>query len=250
MFILITNDDGIDDAGLRALVRAARSHGHRVIVCAPKEQQSAASHRIQLNMPILVHKHEDIDGAEAWAISGTPADCVRMAMELTPEKPDVCFSGINYGENAGSAVYYSGTVAAAREAAMHHIPAFAVSIMLVPDRAMMDALAEKAIIMAENTRLDQIPRQTLVSINAPALPPSEWKGMRYAPISKAYYQDRYEQRVSPRGQRYFWLGNGLPMEPPEPDSDYDLLYKGYITVSVIGGFEDLNPLAERFLPSL
>ena len=120
MFILLVNDDGIDSIGLRVLLKAAVKRGHRVMVCAPAEQQSAASQRINLNRPIMVYQHDYAPGTSAWAISGTPSDCVRVALELSDERPDVCFSGINDGENAGCATFYSGTLAAAREASMHH----------------------------------------------------------------------------------------------------------------------------------
>ncbi len=247
MFILMTNDDGIDSSGLRLLVREAVRRGHRVLCCAPAAQQSAASQRIQLNTPIMVHRVPDLEGAEAWAVSGTPADCVRIALELCDCRPDVCVSGINDGENAGCAVFYSGTIAAAREGAMHGIPAFAVSIMPHADEEMTTALADRALTLAEHCRLDRFPRLAVVNLNAPALPADSWKGIRYCPVSQAFYRDTYERRTSPRGQDYFWLSAGLPMETPEPGTDYDLLRQGYLTVSVLGGYSDMNAQADRFL---
>ena len=248
MHILFTNDDGIESPGLRALVNAALRRGHRVTVCAPAEQQSAASQRIHLNAPIMVRKKHLFEGVDAWAVSGTPADCVRIALELDDDQPDVCISGINDGENAGCAVFYSGTVAAAREAAMHGIPAFAVSILLHADEAMMDALAALSLDMAERSCLARFPRLSVININAPAIPAENWKGIRYTTVSQAFYHDSYEHRVSPRGQEYFWVRGGLPMDEPEPGSDYDLLRQGYVTVSVIGGYADLNSRADQFLP--
>ena len=247
MYILITNDDGIDAVGLHMLADAALKRGHRVLVGAPTEQQSAASQRINLNRPIMVYQHDYAPGTSAWAISGTPSDCVRVALELSDERPDVCFSGINDGENAGCATFYSGTLAAAREASMHGIPAFAVSIMPHADERMLATLAEKSIIMAENSDLSRFPRLGVVSVNAPAIAPEDLKGVRFAPASQAFYQDSYERRKSPRGQEYFWINSGLPMEEPEAGSDYDLLRQGYVTVSVLGGFADMNAGADRFV---
>ncbi len=247
MNILLTNDDGIDAAGLRVLAGTAISRGHTVIVSAPAKQQSAASQRITLNAPLMVERKKDFPGAEAWAVDGTPTDCVRLGLELSGMPVDVCMSGINDGENAGSAAFYSGTVSAAREAAMHHIPAFAVSIMPGADREMLAALAERTIAMAEKADLSALPRLSVVSINAPALPADSWKGPRFCPLSRAFYRDRYERRQSPRGRDYFWLNNGLPMEDPEPGSAYDLLRQGYLTVAVIGGFEEMNARAHEFL---
>ena len=195
----------------------------------------------------MVRRVPDLEGAEAWAVSGTPADCVRIALELCDCQPDVCVSGINDGENAGCAVFYSGTIAAAREGAMHGIPAFAVSIMPHTDEEMTAALADRALTLAEHCRLDRFPRLAVVNLNAPALPADSWKGIRYCPVSQAFYRDTYERRTSPRGQDYFWLSAGLPMETPEPGTDYDLLRQGYLTVSVLGGYSDMNAQADRFL---
>lgn len=247
MFILITNDDGISSPGLEVLLKTAVRRGHRVMVCAPAEQQSAASQRIHLNRPIMVRKYPSRYGEEAWEISGSPADCVRLAFEITDTAPDLCISGINDGENAGCAVIYSGTVAAAREAVMHNVPAIAVSIMPGADASMREALAERTFDLAEQSDLSRLPRFSLININAPAIPSDEWKGLRYSTVSQAYYHDSYEHRKSPRGQEYFWIGYGLLMDEPEPGSDYDLLRQGYVTVSVIGGYADLNSQASPFI---
>ena len=247
MFILLVNDDGIDSIGLKVMIKAAVRRGHRVMVCAPAQQQSAASQRIHLNAPIMVQRRPDIAGAESWAVSGTPSDCVRLAFELTDEQPDICFSGINDGENAGCAVFYSGTVSAAREAAMHSIPAYAVSIMPGWTEPMLEELAEMSLDIAERSLLSDYPRLSVVNINAPAIPPEKWNGIRYSTVSQAFYHDTYERRKSPRGHDYFWISAGLPMDDPEPGSDYDLLRQGYVTVSVIGGYTDLNAKAYQFL---
>ncbi len=247
MYILLTNDDGIESTGLRALVNAAVRRGHEVLLCAPSEQQSAASQRIQLNTPIMVRRSHEFGHTEAWAISGTPADCVRIAYELTERQPDICISGINDGENAGCAVFYSGTVAAAREAAMHYTPAFAVSVLPGADADALETLAEKSLTIAENSSIGLFPRLSVVNINAPATIAKDWKGIRYCTLSQAFYHDTYEHRQSPRGQDYYWVKNGLPMEEPEPDSDYYFLRQGYMTVSVIGGFADLNQQADHYL---
>ena len=117
MHLLITNDDGVSSVGLKALADAAMRRGHRVFISAPNGQRSANSQHITLTAPIIVHQHA-WEGAEAYAVDGTPSDCVRVAPFLANAPFDFCLSGINHGENAGPAVYYSGTVAAAREAAL------------------------------------------------------------------------------------------------------------------------------------
>ena len=243
MHILITNDDGIRAAGLKVLAETARSRGHRVTVCAPSSQCSANSQHITLTKPLLVHD-ASWAGVQAFAVEGTPTDCARIAPDLTAEHFDFCLSGINNGENAGSAVYYSGTVAAAREAAMLYIPAMAVSIIRGADEEMLRHLADTAVRLAEAFAGRPLPRFTLINLNAPALPPAQLKPLRVCPLSQAYYKDGYEKRVSPLGQQYLWLAaddtSGVPMEEPEAGSDYALLRAGHTTCTFLGGFTDHN----------
>ena len=241
--ILVTNDDGIYSVGLKALAEAAIRRGHKVTVSAPSSQCSANSQHITLTQPLLAHEIS-WPGATAFAIDGTPTDCARIAPFMVDEPFDFCLSGINNGENAGSAVYYSGTVAAAREAAMCNIPAMAVSIMPGADDSMRSSLADIAVRVAEHFEGVHLPRFSLINLNAPAIPPEELKPMRMCPLCQAYYLDGYEKRVSPLGQTYFWLkandDTGVPMEPAEPGSDYDYLRKGHVTCTVLGNFRDYN----------
>ena len=243
MHILITNDDGIYSVGLKALAEAAIARGHKVTISAPSSQCSANSQHITLTAPLLAHEIK-WPGAEAIAIDGTPTDCARIAPFMVDTPFDFCLSGINNGENAGSAVYYSGTVAAAREAAMCYIPAMAVSIMPGADDAMRKNLADIAVRLAEHFQHIQLPRFTIINLNAPALPPEELKPMKICPLSQTYYLDGYEKRVSPLGQTYFWLKandtSGVPMEEPETGSDYYYLRSGHPTCTFLGNFIDYN----------
>ena len=248
MRILITNDDGIYSEGLSALVQAALEHGHDVLVSAPSSQQSAASQRITLSQPLIVHKKTFLgENVEAYAVDGTPADCVRIAPQLTEKSINLCISGINNGENAGSAVYYSGTVSAAREAAMHYFPAFAVSIMEGANHEMLMHLANLTMDLIDKCSFDRFPRMCVVNINAPALPPDELKSLELCALSDAYYTDYYEKRINPFGKTYFWLNSGLTMEEPPEGSDYYYLRLGHPTVTVLGCYNNLNPSADQFL---
>ena len=237
MHFLITNDDGIGAPGLKALGDAVLKRGHRLTVCAPATQQSAASQHLTIDKPLLV-RSRPWPGAEAWALEGTPADCARIGLQLAAEPADFVLSGINNGLNAGSAVYYSGTFSAAREAAMAHRRAMAVSIDVGATEKMLAALGERAVRLAERLEDEDFPRAAVLNLNAPALPPAELKEMRLAPLSDAFYEDGYEKRESPRGQIYFWLEGGLKMEPHRPDTDLALLAEGYPTLSVVTGFRD------------
>ena len=243
MHILVTNDDGIQSVGIRALADAAVRRGHRVTVSAPSRQCSANSQHITLTEPLLV-RQVPWDGAEAYAVNGTPTDCTRIAPFMADTPFDYCLSGINNGENAGSGVYYSGTVAAAREACMCYIPAMAVSIMPGADDVMRENLADLAVRIAEHTQKLKLPRFTIINLNAPAVAPKDLKPLKVCPLSGSYYRDGYEKRVSPLGQIYFWLkaddNSGVPMEQWEPGSDYDCLHKGHLTLTFLGDFRDYN----------
>ncbi len=243
MHILITNDDGVHSIGIKALADAAIRRGHQVTVSAPSSQCSANSQHITLTAPLLVHQIP-WEGAQAFSVEGTPTDSARIAPFMVDTPFDYCLSGINNGENAGSAVYYSGTVAAAREAAMCYIPSMAVSIMPGADDAMRSHLADLAVRIAEAFQQMKLPRFGLINLNAPAVSPENLKGLKLCPISRAYYLDGYEKRVSPLGQTYFWLKandtSGVPMEQPEEGSDYYWLRRGYVTCTFLGDFTDFN----------
>ena len=172
---------------------------------------------------------------------------MRIGLEIADFRPDFCVSGINDGENAGSALYYSGTYGAAKEAAMHHLPSFAVSIMRPIDDVMCMAMAERVFSMAESADLSAFPAGAVVNINAPSLPPAQLKPAVLCSVSDAYFLDRYEKRVSPNGTVYFWMNSGLSMEEPEPESDYAYLRRGHVTVTVLTGIRQANEKAESFL---
>ena len=226
MHFLLTNDDGIDAIGLKALSAAITEAGHTVTVCAPQSQQSAASHHLTLNAPLMV-RETPWEGGEAYALAGTPADCARIGRLLSGQPIDFAFSGINNGENAGTAIYYSGTVSAAREARMCGMPAMAVSIMTGASWETLMHLGRLAVRIAEKAARKELPRLGLLPLTL-------------APLSDACYLDSYERRVSPRGQSYFWLEAGLKIEPHKPGTDMALLNDGYPVLSLVGPYLDEN----------
>ena len=169
MHIFLTNDDGIGAKGIMALYRAAIARGHEVTMCAPKTQQSAAGHRFTLAEPLFVSDYP-LEGATGYAITGAPADCVRVGLQMMKEqgkKVDVVISGINDGYNAGIAVHYSGTVGAAMEGAFHYLPSIATSIHHKATPEMLDHLARFTIEMAEKYAGATVPRATILNIHAP-----------------------------------------------------------------------------------
>src|SRR5215813_13309635 len=168
MSILLTNDDGYQAEGLRAAAEALADFA-TVYIVAPSKEQSGTAQSLTLRQPIVCNRIADRE----WAIDGTPADCVIVALhKLLPEKPDLVISGINHGANLGENVYYSGTVGAAREATLHHIPALAISLCSKTEKADFSGAARIARSGAELILNEGLPDQVLLSINVP----ENWNG--------------------------------------------------------------------------
>lgn len=253
MRVLIVNDDGITSRGIRVLADAAVDAGHDVTVVAPASQCSAYGQHLTIMTPLFVHPVEWA-GAKAFAVDGTPADCARIGESLSGHPFDVCLSGINRGENAGPGIYYSGTVAAAREAAMLYMPSIAVSACAGADDETLAFAAKTALVVAERIKGLTLPRAAVVNINAPALPPEEIKPMRLCPASPAFFTDNYERRESPYGRAYYWIKPAdkgeLSLEPSPEGSDIALLREGHMTCTLITGLQDQNDDLRGLLPDL
>ncbi len=227
-FVLLTNDDGYDAPGLRALVEAFRSRAE-IVVAAPATEQSGKGHSITTSAePIFLREHRQPDGALWYAIEAPPATCVRLAVEsLLPGRPDLVISGINRGENLGMTVYLSGTVGAAREAAIVGLPAIAVSMRgnRPEDYA---AAAAYVLELVEQLRQRQALRPGLfLNVNVPA---GERRGVRVARLSLLATQEAYERRESPRGRVYFW-SRWRPLEDDAEGTDVWAFARGYITLT-------------------
>ena len=236
MHIFLTNDDGVGAKGIMALYRAALARGHEVTMCAPRHQQSAASHRFTLSEPLFANEYP-LEAAKGYAVAGAPADCVRIGLQKIVEKPvDVVISGINEGYNAGIATHYSGTVGAAMEGAFHRLPAMAVSIHHKATQEMIDHLAEYTIRVAEQYANRPQKRASILNINAPCVEPEKLKEPVYAPLDTAFYLDSYEKRTSPRAGDYYWLEAGSPIEPADEGSDNWYLERGHITLTIMGNY--------------
>jgi 5'-nucleotidase len=233
MHILLVNDDGIDSPGLDALRREAVKRGHQVTICAPAHQQSAVSQALTFFRPISVTPVAR-DGAAAYAIDGTPADCVRLGLcNLAQDKVDLVISGINDGLNSGTAIYCSGTVGAAREAALLRSKSMAVSLDRPADTQMLSHLAEFALQMGERLKEYPAPLGSVLNINAPALPAEDLLPPVMAPVNHSLFTNSYEQRVSPRGEMYFWVMKEFRHDPPTIGSDEDFLQKGHVTCTFL-----------------
>ena len=230
MRILVTNDDGILAPGIFALATALRDLGE-IDVVAPDSGQSGAAHAITFMAPLICER-VSIDGRPfGWSVDGSPADCVKLAVrELCPQRPDLVVSGINAGSNRGVDVIYSGTVAAAVEAAFIGIPALAISLEAGGGFDFEGAARQAREIVARAVELGISPGMVL-NVNIPRLDRGAPRGVRVVAQSTAPWTDVYDRRTDPRGRTYFWLGEGGRLEEEDGDTDLMALRAGYVTIT-------------------
>jgi 5'-nucleotidase len=230
--ILLTNDDGIRAPGLAALVQALGLLGEITIV-APSANHSGTGHGITLSDPIYVER-VDVAGIRATGLTATPATCVRVALaRLLPAKPDLVVSGVNRGSNFGLNAYISGTVAAAREAAMQGVPAIASSLDISGHPNYGPAAAVTARIV-EIVKEGGLPKGVFLNINVPA--GAEPKGLRLTRQSSQMGTERFEDARTPYGRPMFW---GFFEQPTtaEPGSDVQATLDGYVAVTPLQASE-------------
>ena len=218
---LLSNDDGFRAQGLNALRAALLPHAD-VVVCAPDNEQSASSHSLSLHRPLRLTAHGD----DVFSIDGTPADCVYTAFfagtRILPRRPDLVLSGLNHGANLGDDVFYSGTVAAAREGALRGVPALALSAGLETDRL---AAAAEAARIALALWQAQPTGPLLLNVNIP--PGAAWT-CRSTRLGGRFYTDEVEFRKDPRGREYLWLGGPGVEHRPVAGSDTEAYDEGVI----------------------
>jgi 5'-nucleotidase len=248
MRILLTNDDGIRAPGIRALFREIRRLADDVFVVAPLTVQSATSHSITYETPLMTEEipvftdEEKEEVVLGIAVDGRPADCTKLAVKqlwkhrFGPDAaPDLVVSGINAGANIGINTLYSGTVAAALEAAFLGIPAVAVSLMIGdPGRTRFDIAARHACRAIETLLREGPPRaHTMLNVNIPITErETDFPGMVVGPVNLHAHRDDYEARKSPAGQPYFWaVGNGMVFRDTSGGSDVEIIESGRISVT-------------------
>ncbi|KGG16301.1 MULTISPECIES: 5'/3'-nucleotidase SurE [unclassified Prochlorococcus] len=205
--ILISNDDGVFAEGMRTLAIAAANRGHKVIVVCPDQERSATGHGLTLQAPIRAERVDELfqKGIKAWACSGTPADCVKLALyELLDEKPDLIMSGINHGPNLGTDIFCSGTVAAALEGTLEGIPSIAVSVASFQWREFAFA-GEIALNISENALLRNWSQKLLLNLNIPPCNAEDMGEIGWTRLSIRQYQEQFSKRKDPRGNTYYWM---------------------------------------------
>jgi 5'-nucleotidase len=232
MHILLTNDDGIQADGLWALHQALMRR-HTVTIVAPDRERSAVGHGITLHSPLRVQQVDRNGNGRGIAVDGTPADCIKLAvLELMEQRPDMVISGINPGANVGINIHYSGTVSAAREAALYGLPAIAVS---VAGRAQLHLtnIAAFAAQLAETVFNRGLPAGTLLNVNFPGVPMEEITGVRVSRQSLSPLPERFEKRCDPWDRPYYWSGCNPKGGHETPGTDSAALGGNFISITPI-----------------
>ena len=230
--ILLTNDDGFTAPGLRAVWDALSLETEAIIV-APETEQSAVGHAITLANPLKIKEMKEDGRLLGYAVTGTPADCVKIAVtELLPEPPKLVISGVNQGSNMGSCVIYSGTVSAATEAAIMGVPSIAVSLDSWDDRDFSVA-AEFVRTFYPNVLKNGLPEGVALNVNVPALPRDAIKGVMVTRQGISRVIEKFDKRVDPRNHTYYWLAGELTFSDTHGGTDCEAVEEGYISITPI-----------------
>lgn len=222
MNILVSNDDGIFALGIRTLANTIAQAGHTVTVVCPDRERSATGHGLTIHKPIRAEQIEGVfhSDVKAWACSGTPSDCVKLALgAILPGPPDYVLSGINHGGNLGTDVLYSGTVSAAMEGLIEGIPAIAFSLSSFAYQNFQPA-ADFAVKLLAQLEQHPLAQPMLLNVNIPPVEASAIQGVKVTQQGVRRYFDLFEKRTDPRGKTYYWLAGEL-LEETEDDLNSD-----------------------------
>jgi len=218
--ILVTNDDGYRAKGLKRLIEVARTFGDVVVISA-EEPMSGMSHAITINTPLRPRLMKSEDGFKSYVINGTPVDGIKLAFNsLLERKPDLLLSGINHGSNASTSVVYSGTMAAAIEGAINHVPSVGVSLLDYDPDGDFDLAGEISGIIISKVLGEGLPEGICLNVNIPSIRRAEYRGLKVCRQANGYWQEEFDRRTDPHGREYFWLtGYFSNREPDAEDTD-------------------------------
>jgi 5'-nucleotidase len=228
--ILITNDDGVTAPGILNLVEAVKDLG-KIVVVAPDKPQSGMGHAITIGQPLRLHKANGFGDIEAYSCTGTPVDCVKLAVDkVLHRKPDLCLSGINHGANHSINVIYSGTMSAAVEAAIESIPSAGFSLLDYSIEADFTGARKFVRMVVEKMLATKMEKHTVLNVNIPALPLEALKGFKLCRQAYAKYEEDFMERQDPHGRMYYWLTGEFVNFDKGKDTDVWALANGYVSI--------------------
>lgn len=230
--ILVTNDDGYKSKGIAALVQMVKPFG-KVVLVAPHEVQSGKSHSITNESPLRLYHHTSEPNLEIYSVTGTPVDCVKMAMNLFFKNslPNLIVSGINHGSNSSASVVYSGTIGAALEGSMYNVPSIGFSILDYGQSPNFTASVKYGAQIVKRVLENGMPTGFCLNVNIPNIPVDELKGVKVVRQNRGIWLEELEKRVDPQGLDYYWLtGHYENLEPNATGTDEWALANGYISI--------------------
>ena len=231
--IVVCNDDGIHARGLEALIEIVKPFGN-VLVVAPSEGQSGMSHAITIKVPLRIHKvkNEAELNVTRYICSGTPVDCVKLAISrLSERKPDLLVSGINHGGNSSASIVYSGTMAAAMEGCVNGIPSIGFSLLDISQDADFSAVKEIAREVIAKVFAETLPDGVCLNVNVPQVPLSRINGVKTCRQTKGFWIEEFDKRTDPNRKDYYWLtGIFQNLEPEAMDTDEWALANNYASI--------------------
>lgn len=247
--ILVTNDDGYQAKGFKSLIEAVRPLGN-IIAVAPLEPQSGMSHAITVKHPLRIKTLKKEPGLIIYGVNGTPVDCVKLAInQILDVKPDMLVSGINHGSNSSTSILYSGTMGAALEGSIHHIPSIGFSLLSYASDADFSGSIHFANQIAEMVLKDSLPTNICLNVNFPDKSKDEIKGIKACRQTMGFWREEFDQRKDPVGNEYFWLtGHYHNVEPEAEDTDEWALKNDFVSIVPVQTdftrYESLNQISK------
>ncbi|MFA6334414.1 MAG: 5'/3'-nucleotidase SurE [Bacteroidales bacterium] len=230
--ILITNDDGVKSKGISALIDMMRPYGDLTVV-APFEAQSGMSAALTIGKPLRLTELKNGEGLKVYACSGTPADCVKMAINqlFIKNMPDLLVSGINHGSNASVASLYSGTLGAASEGTVYGISSIGLSLCSHDRKADFSTAVHFGKIIIDQYLKEPAKPDIFLNINFPNIQKEEVKGIKFSHQGKGQWIKEFEERTDPYGFNYYWMtGEFYNLEPEDGESDHNVVEDGYVSI--------------------
>lgn len=230
LLILITNDDGYNSKGIKALINAVKNLG-KILIVAPDSPQSGMGHAISVNKPIRCYKTNFFDSVEAYCCTGTPVDCIKMGLYLLKEKkPDLILSGINHGSNVSTNILYSGTMSAAVEGALSGIPSVGYSLTDYSEDADFQYSEKIVQTIAKKVIKEGLKKGTCLNVNIPNVKENQVKGIKVCRQGRAFWDDTFDHRKDPLGKDYYWLTGSFSSKEQALDTDINYLENNYVTI--------------------